>query len=285
MQVYYDGVHSVNFWDPKIDPQFDSEHNPWKNTWTDFHLIPASRPVISPPPVKKSSIEVIGANELIDLTEVPRGFPTYGNRTGSLEFYVDNSDPSYDWATAYHEIKRQFHGRWLRMYLDDDGSSYYEGRFEINNWKTGKNNSQITLDYDLNPFALSMFSTLEEWLWDPFDFLTMEIPGSAQELFRNLTVPEGQTSASIYYSSDVIGAMPVIPTLYVADSDENGMSVQIYNTYSGKWFEPVTVTNNIDTTGFRDPLLVFSTPTPGSGIWVFYSGVGKLSIDFRPGRL
>ncbi|MBR4431001.1 MAG: hypothetical protein IKU36_01740 [Bacteroidales bacterium] len=285
MQVYYEGLHSVNFWDPKTDPQFDSGNNPWKNSWTDFHLIPSSRPVISPPPVKKSSIEVIGANKLIDLTEVPRGFPTYGNRTGTLEFYIDNSDPNYDWASIYHEIKRYFHGRWLRMYLDDEASSYYEGRFDIKDWKNGKNISQIIIDYDLDPFALSMFSTLEEWLWDPFDFLTMDIP-SKHELFSNLEVPSGETSSSVCYSSDVVGSMPVIPAFYVADSDENGMSVQVYNSYNEKWSHVITVYNNIDSpTGYVDPLITFSTPTPGSSTWIFFSGVGKLSIDFRPGRL
>lgn len=285
MQVYYDGAHSVNFWDPKIDPQFDSEHNPWKNSWTDFHLIPASRPVISPPPVKKSSIEVIGANELIDLTEVPRGFPTYSNRTGTLDFYVDNSDPSYDWAAVYHEVKRYFHGQRLRLYLDDEASSYYEGRFEINNWKTGKNISQITLDYDLNPFALSMFSTLEEWLWDPFDFLNMEIPTLDQTAFKDLTVPAGQTATSVIYSSDIVGSMPVIPTFYVTDSDGNGITLNVYNSYNHKYSRDITVYNTTGGIGRTDPLITLSTPTPGSFTQINFTGVGKLSIDFRPGRL
>lgn len=284
MQVYYDGEHSVNFWDPKIDPQFNGEHNPWKNTWTYFHLIPSSRPVISTPPVKKSSIEVIGANELIDLTEVPRGFPTYGNRTGTLDFYVDNSDPSYDWAAIYHAVKQYFHGRRLRMYLDDEASSYYEGRFEVKDWKTGKNISQISLDYDLNPFALSMFSTLEDWLWDPFDFLTMDIPDK-QDLFRNLTVPTGETAAHVMYFADVIGSMPVIPTFYVEDSDENGINIAICNSYNNKWSQMFTVYNNAGSNGYTNPLITFSTPTPDSATYMDFSGVGRLSIDFRPGRL
>lgn len=285
MQVYYDGSHSVNFWDPKIDPQFNRAHNPWKNSWENFHLIPSSRPVISPPPVKKSTIEVIGANELIDLTEVPRGFPTYGNRTGTLDFYVDNSDPAYDWAAVYHEVKRYFHGRWLRMYLDDEASSYYEGRFEINNWKTGKNISQISLDYDLNPFALSMFSTLEDWLWDPFDFLNMDIPTLDQNAFKDLTVPAGQTAASVMYGSEIVGSMPVIPTFYVTDSDASGITLNVYNSYNQKYSHDITVPNTTGEAGHTDPLITLSTPTPESFTQINFTGVGKLSIDFRPGRL
>ena len=171
------------------------------------------------------------------------------------------------------------------MYLDDEPSSYYEGRFEINNWKTGKNISQISLDYDLDPFALSMFSTLEPWLWDPFDFLNMDIPTVDDTNFKDLTVPAGETSATVCYLSDIVGSMPVIPTFYVSDSDENGISITVYNSYNAKWSRQITVHNNSESNGYTDPLITFSTPTPGSATWLFFSGAGKLSIDFRPGRL
>lgn len=284
MQVFYDGAHSINFWDPKTDPVFNADHDPWQNTWELLKLIPSSRPVINPPPVKTSSIEVIGANSLIDLTEVPRGFPTFQNRTGSLEFYVDNSDPSYDWADAYNQAKLYFHGKRLRIYLTDDPASYYEGRFSVNSWKSDKNISKITLDYDLDPFALAMFSTLEEWLWDPFDFLNMNIPNARQEDFRNLSVPAGETEAHVAYGADIIGAMPVCPTFYVTDSDASGMTVTVYNSYNQKWSNSVTVYNT-GAEGFQDPLITLSTPSPGSETFIYFSGAGKLSIDFRPGRL
>lgn len=280
MQVYYDGAHSVMFENPSYDPEAQSGTNsfPYFSSWEKWHLIPTSRPVIEPPPLKTNTIEVPGANAVIDLTDVPRGFPTYGNRTGSLDFYVDNSDPSYDWAAAYNNMKSFFHGFKLKMYLTDDASSYYYGRWTVNSWKSNKTISTISLNYDLDPFMYSMFSTTEPWLWNPFDFLNGIIP-VGQEDFIGLSAPSEK-----YYMHEVVGAMPVSPTFTVTSGGP--VKVQVWNSYNSKWTEEVTVSSG---TPVNNPSVFLSTPRPGdySLVKLTCEGqtVGTVDIDFRPGRL
>lgn len=141
-----------------------------KNTWDDWHLIPSSRPVISPPSVRKSAVTIPGAHGSLDTTTLLTGYPLFENRSGSLEFYVDQG--YWDWTTAYMTIMSYLHGRVRKMILEDDPSWYYEGRFSVNQWKSNKDFSTITINYDLYPFKRYVYSTDDDWEWDPFNFET-----------------------------------------------------------------------------------------------------------------
>lgn len=127
-----------------------------KNTWTDWHLVPTSRPVIDPPPVKTRYVEIPGADGVIDLTDSLTGKPAYNNREGSIEFYVLNQydlegPATYNWSDVYSEIMTYLHGKRMTMILEDDPGYYYEGRFSVNSWKTDQTRSTITIDYNVDP--------------------------------------------------------------------------------------------------------------------------------------
>lgn len=155
--------HSINF----IDIHDDTKR---KNTWTDWHLIPASRPVINPPKVNKKIVDVPGHNGGIDLTDAVLGSPTFGNRTGSIDFYVAND--YWRWEIAFTTIMMAIHGRELKLKLEDDPAYYYSGRFSVNKWSSEKVNSKISIDYDIFPFKQSIQEYGDDWLWDPFNFET-----------------------------------------------------------------------------------------------------------------
>lgn len=134
-----------------------------KNTWSDWHLIPTSRPFVALPTVNKKTVEIPGRNGSIDLTEFLTGHPTYGNRKGSWEFYISNefflySDPNFvrgavnwqNWPTAVREIAEYCHGKVLTAILEDDPDYYYKGRFEVS-YKPQKDYSVVTISYDLEP--------------------------------------------------------------------------------------------------------------------------------------
>lgn len=285
MQVYYDGSHAVMFENPSYDPAATEGDAslPYFNSWDKWHLIPTSRPIIQPPPLKTNTIEVPGANSVIDLTEVPRGFPTFGNRTGSLDFYVDDSDPAYDWASIYNQFKWFFHGTKLKMYLIDDTASYYYGRWTVNQWKTNKEISTLSLNYDLDPFMYSMFSTCEPWLWNPFDFKHGTIPFANQEDFANISVVAG--GRTCVYSHEVVGMMPIVPTFEVTSGGP--VTLRIYNSCNSKWTDYRTVSYG---SPLNDPSLYMSAPRPGNTVQVELTITdggtdASVNIDFRPGRL
>ena len=129
-----------------------------------YGLMPKMRPVISPPSVKTSSIEVPGSFGMIDTSEILTGYPLYGNRSGSWEFivitdhsafsgtettpdYWDNwrhsnsqintikSNARYGWLNTYNSLVAFLHGKVHKIVLGDslypweDDSPNKNGRF------------------------------------------------------------------------------------------------------------------------------------------------------------
>ena len=184
----YQGEHSIIFGD--------------KHTWDDWFLIPSSRPVFKPPEPKTTYYDIPGADGHLDMSTALTGDIPYKNRTGSIEFIVDNGHK--DWHELYSEIMDYLHGQKMRAILTDDMSFYYEGRFAVNEWKSDPDNSKITIDYDVHPYKFEMLSSLEDWKWDPFNFevdivreygyltvdgsLTVNIPGRRKNVTPSIEV-------------------------------------------------------------------------------------------------
>lgn len=158
-----------------------------KNTWADWHLIPSSRPVFTPPPFKSKLIDIPGINGMLDLSTLfTNGEPTYGNRVGSFEFIVVNDFLS--WDVAYSNIMNYLHGRNLQLILEDDPDWTYQGRFTINEWRSDKNYSLIVIDYSVQPYKQELFSSIQDWEWDSFSFDTGLIQELASIVVNNTTI-------------------------------------------------------------------------------------------------
>ena len=133
-----------------------------KNTWDDWHLVPSSRPLVNPPPLKSTAYEIAGGDGILDMTESLTGAPVYGDRTGSWEFIVVNPGqlPSYTsymgWTALYSEIMAHLHGKRHLVILDDDPFYYYTGRLALGEWRSQKGNSVITINYRFDPFKTSV---------------------------------------------------------------------------------------------------------------------------------
>ena len=141
-----------------------------RNTWDDWHLIPAARPIINPPPLKTRYLNVQGGDGMIDLSEAVTGYPLYANRSGSLRFTAMNSYGA--WEPRFEDMMRFLHGQQTKLILEDDASWYYEGRITVNEMASDRFHGTIVLDYTLGPYAWAQTATNEPWLWDPFSFET-----------------------------------------------------------------------------------------------------------------
>lgn len=184
-----------------------------KNTWDDWHLIPSSRPLVNPPPVKTAYVEIPGGDGILDLTTAMTGKPMFSNRTGSWEFYVENGFKG--WTALYSEIMAYLHGQQLRAVLDDDTMYYYEGRFAVNQWRSDPAQSKIIIDYNVAPYK-KYVNIDEDWLWDPFNFETGVI-----RYYKNLPV---SGTLNIVVIGDI---MDVVPTI---TSTVDGMKVTFNGT-------------------------------------------------------
>lgn len=225
-----------------------------KNSWDDWFLIPVSRPEFKEPEGKSQYMEIPGrVGNSLDITYAVVPYPTYKDRTGSFTFIVDNDHGT--WESRYAEIMDYLHGKRMRAILDDDPNFYYEGLFKINKWESKKDWAQIVIDYVVGPYKRDVIGSLDDWLWDPFDFVTgiinsganIVVNGERSIVFR---ARQERTSPTILSSSPMIVAL-------------NGT---IYSIPAGR---------------SRNPLMILE---PGDNVLVF-RGTGTVSIDYRGGML
>ena len=184
----YEGDHSITFGDGTlIQQQFVG-----KNTWTDWHLIPATRPTPAMPGFNTKYVEIPGRDGTIDLSECLVKRPVYGDRSGSFQFYVDHEhyNPIETWVSVYHDIAAFLHGKHMKMCLSDDPLWYYEGRFSLNEFSPDAAFSSITINYQVQPFKYKIYTSGDtDILWDPFNFET----DYDYSILINRIIPRGQS--------------------------------------------------------------------------------------------
>ena len=174
------------------------------NTWTDWHLVPSTRPVFNPPALKKKTLEISGGSGLIDVSESLTGYPLYTNREGSVEFIVMNGYKS--WEKTYSDIMDYLHGHYMRAILEDDPDYYYEGRFTVNNWKSDSRWSLITIDYSLAPYKT-------------------KIDANQSDVLFATTTNKGYT-----FYKDFYGRAPVCPVFTIETTSQLGVNVTFLNS-------------------------------------------------------
>ena len=199
-----------------------------KNTYTEWGLVPTSRPHIEPPAVKTSYVDLPSSHGRLDYTELLLGEVPYGQRTGSWEFTLR---PGALWASVYSSILSYLHGKEHTVVLEDDPNFQYTGRLEVSSWKSDQNRSIITIDYDLAPFKYGIHSTEDEdWQWDDlFDnviyYGTFDVDGSKFRTFinqsSNVVTPTYTVSRTM---SVVFGG--VTYTLITGDNKNENLALQ-----------------------------------------------------------
>ena len=245
--IFYDGAHSVTFGD--------------KNCWTDWGLIPTSKPVISPPGVKTKQVDIPGANGVLDMTTILTGFPTYSNRTGTLDFILAPGRGSFE--NVKSEVMSYLHGKRMKLYLEDDPDHYYYGTFSVNSLKSDARTNGLSIGYDLYPFRKDILASNEAWKWDPFNFETGVIRSwSSITVSGSLTLTIKDCEEPVTPSITASAAMTMVHHWYAYDGTSKSKS---YNISSGT-----------STPGF--------SLKPGTNRLVF-TGNGTITVSYRGGIL
>lgn len=219
------------------------------DTWETYRIVPTSRPDVNPPTAKTNYADVYSVNGPLDLSEALTGFMLYDSRRGSWEFYTKNR--AMPWPTLYQRLLNEIHGRKFKVKLSNDQNFYYVGRILIREPKAPKTHTNITIEYILEPYKYELTSSLEPWLWDPFNFET----GIIRD-YAGLTV-DGTLSLFIPASG-----RPFIPTITASAAMEVTVNGTTYQLNAG---ENRITAILID----KDTTLTFS----GSGtVSVYYQG-------------
>lgn len=124
------------------------------NTWSDWHLIPASRPTIAHPEMTLNYITIPGRKEPIDITGYLYKNPIYKDRTGSFTFYViEGYEKPED---VERKILAAIHGKRLAMIIEDEPGYYYIGRFTVDDWRNEANRPRCVISYTIEPYKYNL---------------------------------------------------------------------------------------------------------------------------------
>jgi hypothetical protein len=228
-------------------------------------------------------VDIPGGDGVIDLSQALTGYPIYQNRTGSFEFIVPNGFEPWEageiekkpWYSVYSDIMDYLHGQSMRAILEDEPEYFYEGRFTVNSWKSSKDWSRITINYDVGPYKWGILSSTEDWIWDVFNFQNGVIRTS---IFKNIAVSTNETV--IEMDSGLFGRAPICPNLVVRTTAGQGVYVRFVNPKLGlDLVKPVS-----EGTSQIPEFVFYGDMGATMSIWC-RSGTGTVSIDFRQGRL
>ena len=221
--------------DEEIGP--DLKRTRYANTWDHWHLTPTSAPSIAMPEPRYNFIDAPGSNNKLDVTEVLSGYVPFEQRTGSIEFAVENSYAPRNILKS--EIANFFGGRKTKMVLCDDPAYYYEGRVTLESFNIPSDGtwSNIVLNYVFEPYKRWRCSLTEPWVWDPVNFYLDSVPDPS--VFKDIrltsftSVLNGEKlyqSRTVSFHSDF---MPTTVTFTAEPDDPDHMYFDVSYTYEG----------------------------------------------------
>lgn len=220
------------------------------------------RITIGPPEPKSILVDIEGGDGVLDLSTALTGDMAYNTRKLELSFDAPDCD-YYKWPGLVSEIMDELHGRRKKIILDNDPGYYYDGLVTVENEKTNAVFAEITITAQCHPYKMERSSSLEDWLWDPFNFET----GIIRE-YKDLAV-SGVLEIWIEGSRK-----PVSPKIVISSDEDIRLGVYRYSTNSWQWWDLKNGTNVVPGLIVRKEKYRFR-----------FEGTGVVSIDYKGGRL
>lgn len=120
-----------------------------KHTYDDWGLVLTDK-VLGLPTPKTSSVDIEGADGVIDTSEVLSGEIKFSNRVLQFAFVMTTDYDEYNELIS--DISNYLHGKKLKIVLDSDDKYYYIGRCQINEWTSDKRVGKIVILCDCEPY-------------------------------------------------------------------------------------------------------------------------------------
>lgn len=161
-----------------------------KHTYRDYGMLPKTRPTVAPPAIRTNYVDVPGLDGQLDLSEALTGRIGYQTRDFSAEFLV--IDARNRWDTLYSELLDTLHGQRVKIILDEDPGYYYVGRVTVGKLTSDKKTATISIKAVCDPYKLESTTSLEDWLWDSFNFesgIIRDYRAITVDGTRTLTIP------------------------------------------------------------------------------------------------
>lgn len=121
------------------------------------------------PSPKVAIVSIPYGDGSLDLTKYLNGdHVTYDMRPMMLKFGINGSYEEFE--NLKTSISNYLHGELMKIIIDPDPNYYYIGRLSVSNEKSNKVEGEIVLSGNCDPYKYERYSSLEPWLWDPFNF-------------------------------------------------------------------------------------------------------------------
>ena len=127
-----------------------------KSAYDDWNIVLTGANVPLPVP-KTATVDIKGADGVLDLSEVLTGDVTYNNRVITLNFDMLNDSEYY---TLISNIANYLHGRNVTVRFTNDDDFYYIGRASINEWECVKRIGKIVIQVDCDPYKYKVNETI-----------------------------------------------------------------------------------------------------------------------------
>ena len=123
-----------------------------KSAYYDWNIV-LTKADIPLPSVKTSSVDIKGANGILDLSEVLTGDVCYGNRDIKLTFAMMEDRDYYSTMT---DIANYLHGKKVTLKLTNDDEYFYSGRAVISMCEYSYGKSSLVIKMSADPFKYSV---------------------------------------------------------------------------------------------------------------------------------
>lgn len=214
---------------------------------------------ISQPEQETNYIYVPAMDGFLDLSESLSGRPIFKSRSITME--MGGIREAMNWDAIMSDLRNKIHGRKVKLIFDNDEYYYWQGRIYVDDFTRAKRLGRFTLSIPMaDPYKYDLVSSIESWLWDPFNFLTGVIKN-----YSNITVV-GSTDLTI-----PSGLMPVSPTFTVRDITSDTFTV----TYDGTTYTMVSGENYF-------PEIIVNAENE---VELTFTGSAVVTIDYRGGSL
>ena len=123
-----------------------------KSAYYDWNIV-LTKADIPLPSVKTSSVDIKGANGILDLSEVLTGDVCYSNRDIKLTFSMMED---MDYNSTISNIANYLHGKKVTMKLTNDDEYFYSGRAVINQWDYSPGKGKLVIAISADPYKYSV---------------------------------------------------------------------------------------------------------------------------------
>ena len=127
-----------------------------KSAYYDWNIVLTKAEIPLPVP-KTFTVDIKGADGVLDLSEVLTGDIPYNNRVIKLTFEMMDDTDYYNLIT---EIGNNLHGKVITVTLTNDEDYYYIGRATINQWECVKRKGIIVITVDCEPYKYAVIETV-----------------------------------------------------------------------------------------------------------------------------